>query len=49
MIDPDNLKSSQIQRKLRAKEFVLVSNPKSTHDIWQNDISLVAFVDDDQD
>jgi hypothetical protein len=46
MIDPDNLKSGQIQSKLRAKEFVLVNNPKATHELWVNDISLVGLIDD---
>jgi hypothetical protein len=40
MIDPDKLTSGQMQRKLRAKEFVLVSNSKATHELWVNDISL---------
>ncbi|CAF3066216.1 unnamed protein product, partial [Rotaria sp. Silwood2] len=46
MIDPDNLNSGQIQRKLRAKEFILVNNPKATHELWVNDISLVGQIND---
>ena len=33
MIDPDSLQSAQIQRKLRAKEFILVNNSKATHEL----------------
>ena len=47
MIDPDNLKSGQIQRKLRSKEFILVNNPKGTHELWLNNISLVGLIDDE--
>ena len=45
MIDPDDLKSGEIQRKLRSKEFILVKNSKSTHELWINDISLVAYIE----
>ncbi|CAF1305811.1 unnamed protein product [Rotaria sordida] len=47
MINPDNLSSGQIQRKLRAKEFILMNNPKATHELWVNDISLVGVIDND--
>ncbi|CAF4039817.1 unnamed protein product, partial [Rotaria magnacalcarata] len=42
---PDSLHSGQIQRKLRAKEFILVNNPKATHELWVNDIALVGIID----
>ena len=47
MIDPDSLQSSQIQRKLRSKEFILVNYSKATHELWVNDISLVGVLDED--
>ena len=47
MINPDDLKSGQIQRKLRAKEYILIKNQKSTHELWSNNISLVGLIDDD--
>jgi len=45
MIDSDNLKSGEIQRKLRSKEFILVNNIKAAHDLWKNDIALVGIID----
>ena len=47
MIDPDSLQSAQIQRKLRAKEFILVNNSKATHELCVNDIALVGVLDKD--
>ena len=47
MIDPDSLQSAQIERKLRAKEFILVNNSKATHELWVNDIALVGILDKD--
>lgn len=47
MINPNYLKSGQVQRKLRAKELILVNSPKGTHELWTKDISLVRTVDDE--
>ncbi|CAF2972875.1 unnamed protein product, partial [Rotaria sp. Silwood2] len=44
MIDPDNLKCSQIEAKLKLKQFILIKNVKGNCEKWSNDISLVGRV-----
>jgi hypothetical protein len=48
MVDPDNLNAGQIQKKLHCKDFILVKNDKSSHELWANDISLIGRINDDE-
>ncbi len=42
MIDPDNLKSGQIEGKLKLKQFILIKNNKGNCESWLKDISFVG-------
>lgn len=44
MVDPDNLKCSQIEAKLKLKEFILIKNINGNSKKWSNDISLVGRI-----
>ena len=46
MIDPDNLKCSQIEAKLKLKQFTLIKNIKGNCEKWLNDISLVGRINE---
>ena len=48
MIDPDKLNAGRVQKHLHSKDFILVKNDKSSHDLWANDISLIGRINDDQ-
>jgi hypothetical protein len=48
MVDPDNLNPGQIRRKLHSKDFILVKNDKSSHELWAYDISLIGRMNDDE-
>ena len=39
MIDPDKLKCSQIEAKLKLKQLFLIKNVKGNCEKWSNDIS----------
>ncbi|CAF0811176.1 unnamed protein product [Didymodactylos carnosus] len=45
MIDPDSLTDIEIQKRINLKPYFLVENEKANHDIWKNDISLIAKKD----
>ncbi|CAF2083912.1 unnamed protein product [Rotaria magnacalcarata] len=46
MINPDNLKSVQIEAKLKLRQFVLIKNARGNCEEWTKDVSLVGRVDD---